>query len=165
VYFEYKARQAQSGIDIACNLLKQLLSQFEVVPHELKALYTLYDESTRTNCRPDMSTLANLLTSCASEFQIYGVFDALDECDDSDQDGVLSLLFLLNQSGFRLLISARPHVKLGSSWPGTVLKVFSVSAQESDLKLYVGTRLDKERNCSDTLKAGCLALIKGVEGM
>jgi hypothetical protein len=165
VYFDYKARQAQSGTDIATNLLKQLLGQVTVVPQELEALYTLYDESIRTNGRPDRTTLTDILTSCTHKFRIYGVFDALDECDECDQDEISSLLTHLEQSGFRLLISTRPHLNLGKEWGSTVLKFYTISAQKSDLKLYIAARLEKERNCSDTLKAGCLALIHGIQGM
>lgn len=99
----------------------------------------------------------------AQKFRIYAVFDGLDECGDADQTCVLSLLAHLQELGYRLLISSRPHIHLQDQLGHT--QTFEVSADESDLRNYVTARLKQVRNSARTLEGKCLELVKSTQGM
>lgn len=143
MYFDYKAQQTQTPIDIVTGLLKQLLTQLADIPEELECLY---DECTRADKKPDQSTLTQLLASVSQKFStVYMIFDALDECSDSHQKDMSGLFAQLQQSSHRLLISFRSHLnKLGSTLFD--IRIFQISANESDLKQYVTSRLEEKGN-------------------
>jgi hypothetical protein len=164
VYFDYKAERTQTRIDIVRILLKQLLSQFDTVPPELESLYTLYDESICTSTNPDITTLTRFLTLCSQISTIYAIFDAIDECSDVHQMEVLELFAHLQQSGYRLLISSRPHLHESLNQLSD-RQSLEVCANESDLRNYIIARLIKEGIVSDKFKAKCLDLINDVGGM
>lgn len=76
---------------------------------------------------------------------------------------VLEIFAHLQQSGYRLLISSRPHLyKLLHRLNDT--KTLEVCANESDLRNYIITRLNEEGHVSDKFKAKCLNLINDVRG-
>ena len=164
VYFDYKAERTQTTIDVVRSLLKQLLSQFDNLPPELEPLYTLYGKSIRTSTRPDITICIRLLASCSQISSIYAVFDAIDECSDVYQKEVLELFAHLQKSGYRLLISSRPHLyKLLHQLSDT--ETLEICANEADLRNYITTRLNEEGNVSEKFKAKCLELINNVGGM
>jgi hypothetical protein len=158
IYFDYNFRQTQTGIDVIGNILKQLLSQVDNIPPEVECLY---DESIRTGTKPNITTLSQLLTMCSQKLSIFAVFDAVDECIDAFQEELFFLFADLQKIGYKLLISTRPHIDLRNSLSHS--RDFIISANESDLQNYVLTRLKNERN--DNLKAKCLELVQGAQGM
>lgn len=162
VYFDYKAQQSQTAIDVRTNLLKQLLSHFEDIPAQLEAIY---EGSARGNSRPDQLIVTQLLRSCSRRYtSVFAVFDALDECNESHQTEILKLFADLQGFGYRLCISFRPHSKRLLNTPYDS-KTIEISADQSDLTNYVLTRLKQKKNQSGELKDRCLQLVKGVDGM
>jgi ATP/maltotriose-dependent transcriptional regulator MalT len=161
VYFDYKAQQTQTAIDITTNILKQLLSKLDEIPAEVESLY---EKSTWS--RPDQTVFSGLLTLLAQKFSsIYVVFDALDECNDGETKDILKLFVKLQQSNFRLLISSRPHFYQLRTELRLETCTIEISAEESDLRNYITTRLDAGGNTSEKFKAKCFELINRVEGM
>jgi hypothetical protein len=162
IYFDFKAQQSQSAIDISSILLKQLLSNGDNIPHDVE---DLYERCTRTGTRPDQTTLTLLLTSWSQKSSsIYAVFDALDECSDRHQEEILSLFGLLEQSGYKLLISSRPHLQHLSDHLNRI-QTINICADDSDLKNYIMARLASQRIHNPILTIKCLGLIEGVQGM
>lgn len=162
-YFDYKAQQSQTTIEIAMSLLKQLLCKFDHVPSEVDSLFDL---CTRTGIRPDQSIIVQLLMSYSSKVSsIYAILDALDECSDDNQISVLALLSQLQQkSNYKILVSFRSHLKaLQKTVP--CAQTIEVRADESDLRNYIIAKLDEKKNKSMGLRERCLQLAKGVDGM
>jgi hypothetical protein len=160
VYFDSKARQIRTDMDVAKILLKQLLSQSGTTPTNLETLYVNF---ILTSTEPDICGFIELLALYSQRFRIYAIFDGIDECSDIHQKCILSLLARLQELGYRLLISTRPHVHLQDQLSST--QTFEVSANEFDLKNYVMFRLRQERNSVPALQAKCLELIKNTHGM
>lgn len=161
IYFDYKAQQGQSGNYIAGTLLKQLVSQSTYIPADLESLY---DESVSTASPINMTALIQFLTSLSKEFRIYTVFDAMDECSEDHQQDILSLLSSLAQSGYRILLSSRPHLHILRDQLGT-LSTLTISADETDLECYAKARLIAERNRNEELESRCIVLVKESQGM
>jgi hypothetical protein len=161
LYFDYKAKQTQTATDVARTLLKQLISQSEAVLPELEGLY---EQATRDNTEPDFTTLIQLLKTSSQNLHFYAVFDAMDECADGCQEGILALFAELQKSGWRLLISCRPHTQTVLEKSGG-MQIFEIMANESDLKNYILARLKKENNNNAILEKKCLGLAKEVKGM
>jgi len=159
VYFDSKAEQHWTDIDIAKVLLKQLLSQSNNTPPDLE---TLYIRSIHNNPEPTLPDFIEILSMYALEFRVYALFDGIDECDDEHQKSILALFVHLGGFGCRLLISCRPHVYIPEQLGYT--QTIEVSADESDLRNYFSVRLRQERHTS-SLQAKCLELIKSTQGM
>lgn len=161
IYFDYKAQKTETAIDVARTLLKQLVTQCHNLPTGLEALY---ERATKTDTDPDLAAFVEYLKIFSQSFPIYAVFDAMDECADDCQEPILALFAELQESGWRLLISCRPHLEsLQDQWRN--IQIFEIVADESDLKNYILTRLQKEKNNNAILEMKCLELAKGVKGM
>ena len=112
-----------------------------------------------------MKELIHLIDLCSRKFSSrYAVFDALDECRDACQMEVLRLFVHLQQSGYRLLISSRPHLHKFLCQLNDA-QTLEIHVNASDLENYITTRLSKEGNISDKFKDKCLGLINDVGGM
>lgn len=159
LYLDYKSQQSQTAVNIGLNLLKQLLSRLNEIPEELEDLYS-------RGTRPDLAVCKRLLTSLNQKVpQIFAVFDAVDECHDSHQKEVLALFGDLQQSGYRLLISSRPHLLPNLRDQLTDTESIDIYADESDLKNYIKTRLREKGNKDQNLEHKCLDLTSTVQGM
>jgi hypothetical protein len=159
-YFDYKAQAKQTEIYIVRTLLKQILCQIPDIPSDIESFYNAV---TAENRNPGLTDLIRFLTS-HSKSQIHAIFDALDECDNEYQLEILSLFAVLEKSGFKLLISMRPHMKIGYEHLIS-FKTIIIEANEADLENYVLAILKIKRNKNNELKRRCLELINEAEGM
>jgi hypothetical protein len=160
IYFDYNAQIIQTEAYIVGILLKQVLCQVSDIPAEIESFY---NDSIATSKKSRMTDLVCFLTQ-HSKSRIYAVFDALDECNDKYQQNMLSLLTLLEKSGFKLLISTRPHLHIDQDQLNSVQTVI-IEADATDLKNYVLTTLTVKKNSNRELEARCLELVKEVKGM
>jgi hypothetical protein len=159
LYFDYKSQQTQTALNIGLKLLTQLLSCLDDIPEELEALYS-------RGTKPDLAACKRLLTSLAQKGpNVFAVFDAIDECHDTHQKEVLALFGHLQQSGYRLLISSRPHLLQNLRDQLEDTEVMDIYADESDLKNYIKTRLREKGNKDQHLEYKCLDLASTVQGM
>ena len=159
IYFDYKAQTKQTEIYVVGTLLKQILCQIPDIPAEIESFYNQSIAESRT---PSTNDLIRLLVS-SSRSRIYVIFDALDECDDKYQQEMLSLLSILEKSGFKLLISMRPHMKIDQNLIS--VETIIIEANETDLENYVLAILQIKKNKNDELKRQCLELVKEAKGM
>ena len=160
VYFDYKAQHEQTGPYVARTLLKQLLYLSEGIP---LALEHLYDEYIKSNTQPTVFALSEIIAWYSRTSPVFAVFDALDECADHLQKEILSLLEVLQKSRCQIMVSARPHLE-GIEGQLCVEKL-RIAANPSDLKNYILSRLESERNINRSLEMGCLKLIEGASEM
>lgn len=141
-------------------LVKQL---FYHTKSEFSQLEKIYDS--QSSRQPDLTLLLSLLKSYpwTHNASIYAVFDALDECSESYQNDILSLLVQLQKSRYKLLVSTRPHLQ-NFSKRFTNAQSVTVYAHQSDLQNYIRTRLIQERTNSK-IETKCLELAHQVKGM
>lgn len=161
-YFDYKAQQTQSSLDVSKVLLKQLLchDHSNTVPPELESLY---DKSIGSGSSPDIDVICELLTSFSKDYSMYAVFDALDECSEWNRKDMLSLFTTLQKSGFRLLVSTRVHLNIQEQLTDSI--ILNITADMSDLRNFISVRLDEEGTISPKLRDKCLELTSRAEGM
>lgn len=161
VYFDYKAQQTQTVTHVARLLLKQLLAQSHGLSPELEALY---ETSTQECYDPDLPTLMWHLAWYSERFPVYAVFDALDECNETQLDDMILFFTELQKISYRLLVSCRPHLQNLSNQLRDPI-TFEIEANEYDLRNYVTYRLEKEKNRNVALEQKCQDLVKNVQGM
>jgi len=161
IYFDYKSQISQTTAPVAKTLLKQLLSSSSLPPE----IETLYDDHVRGNYNPHTATWIKHLKEFSHCGPIYAFFDGVDECSEDHLDQTFSLLVELQKSGYRLLLSTRPHLVPKLRERINDLRVCDIVADKSDLRTYILFRLRKAGNTNSELEGKCLNLIKGVQGM
>ncbi len=158
VYFDYKGQKAQTAVNIAHNLLKQLLSRMDYIPLDLQ-------NSHSANTKPSLDRTRRMLSSLTDNFHtVYAIFDAIDECDVNQLNEIVALIGGLGQN-CKVLISTRPHLLqyLRNELPNA--NTLEISANEKVLQNYIRSRLAEKGNKDRTLEAKCLEISKGADGM
>lgn len=158
VYFDYKAQKAQTAVNIAHNLLKQLLSRLDYIPLELQ-------NSHSANTKPSLDESRTMLSGLTDNFRtIYAIFDAIDECDVNQLNEIVAGIAGLGPN-CKVLISTRPHLlqHLRNELPNA--NTLEISANEKDLQNYIMSRLAEKGNRDRTLETKCLELSTGADGM
>lgn len=161
IYFDYKAQQSQNDNDIARSLLKQLLS----LSNLSSELERLYDDCMLGSFTPDTATLIQHLKAFSQIGPVYAIFDGMDECREDNLEEMFSLFTNLQESGYKLLFSTRPHLLQYFLERLRDLQISNILADNSDLRSYILFRLRKARNNNRELEAKCLNIIKDVQGV
>lgn len=161
IYFDYKAQQSQNDNDIARSLLKQLLS----LSNLSSELERLYDDCMLGSFTPDTATLIRHLKAFSQIGPVYAIFDGMDECREDNLEEMFSLFTNLQESGYKLLFSTRPHLLQYFRERLRDLQISNILADNSDLRSYILFRLRKARNNNRELEAKCLDIIKDVQGV
>lgn len=161
VYVEHKNPETQTFINIAANVLKQILAQMVDVPDDLLRL--LADIRSDAWDSLNLSKVANLIDEAARHFPtgLYLVVDAFDECESSGARGkLLKLVQALEESNSaRIFITCQPNIQ-----PPIQAKIIEIQAHDKDIETYVraklkNTRLD--RKLRDEIVAKLLLTAKG----
>jgi hypothetical protein len=173
LYFGYKDQTRQRPIDVMSIFTKQLLNRLPELPPDIEALY---DEKGTESL--DAHTLRGLLFSMPKRFsshtgRAFIVCDALDEMDEYKQrDVLLPLLHDLENNGFDIFLTSRPH-------PADVRESFhdaiqvDITPDPKDLRAYVheklndSTRFKKviENSVSLALENIVSTVVSSAEGM
>jgi hypothetical protein len=162
IYFDYKAQDEQSFTGLVGYLLKQACLLAGHIP---QALERLYDEYIRSRRSATTDELVQILTDCFEDFQMYGIFDAFDECGEPAQKRALSLFPQLQQAGYRLLVSTRPHLSASLEKALDPPAILRIEADQGDLHGYVRQRVRETKNLNATLETQCFELISNVQGV
>jgi hypothetical protein len=123
VYFDYKDRARQTPENILAGLVKQLEFQLANSPTStdmppMPHILPLYKRLHTQHQRPVFSDLQGMLLSIVAEFgDVYLLFDALDECDETTRKNVLLPLITQlplsitqeGKKGCRIFVTARTH--------------------------------------------------------
>ncbi|KAJ0415891.1 purine and uridine phosphorylase [Aspergillus carlsbadensis] len=95
VFCNYRQQQIQKLDDLLASILRQLVQSLPVIPDDLRALYQGRRNDGSKLHHNDMCRFIESV--CHVYSQVYLVVDALDECLQSDRDGVISYLIDLQQ--------------------------------------------------------------------
>ena len=141
---------------MAAILLKHLATQLDTLP---PALVSLFDSCDRNSKRPEFSELVKSVCACAKEFSsVLVLVDAFDECDEAQQDDILSLIrqFTTPDISMSVFVTLRPHV-LGR-FQELQPTVLGITAQEASIRMFLTARLEKRR-FDESLKAKIIGVI------
>lgn len=137
VYFNYNEQKTQSVTNVAADILKQLVSQFDDVPQDIVDL--LNDMRSKSRHLPDAKIIIELIHEIAARFSVfYLILDALDECDYfSVRPKWLEFINRLESWGTRAFITCRPHAMPD----GDTFERLEVRAHVEDISIYVRAKL------------------------
>jgi hypothetical protein len=154
VYFDYKNQENQTSEKVTRMLMKQLLSQIDQLPRDIKELY---DRFSQCATGVQIEILLPLFTILASEFStVYIVLDALDECSPNQLNCIItSVIPRLRQLNFKFICSSRPHF-LNLADRLNTTSTLEIYAHETDIRNYLTERLDDEWPFDDTYKLICI---------
>lgn len=162
IYFDYQ--ESHTAVQVVRILLKQLVAQLDVVPF---GFVKFYEECINGNATPHLASfLGHLVSYCAQFESVYILFDGLDECEDIQQDQILSVVQeLLRQPSIMVFLTSRPHLQRLRNLPvyGVIMEIM---AKEDDLRTYLCCRLETVRLVSKDLKHAIIdSITRGAEGM
>ena len=148
IYCDYKDRNTQTVVNLISSLVKQIVSQQQDMPSEVKDLFAEHDNGQSSMSLEDYS---KLLVSLSSYFRrSFIVVDALDEhmiSDDAQNLMQMELLdILLNvqhqwngPSGYTLLFTSR-NSGLIQERLAKYARI-EISAADSDIEMYLRSRI------------------------
>lgn len=142
IYFDYGEKKTQSVLNLAINILNQLISKLRdgnVIQHPwnqwMSFFYTLRGELERS---VSLSTVKEAIHGVAALFPVtYIIADAMDECDEP----IILAKFMvfireLTLGNVRVLIASRPTVPKPMDAVGV-----TVTADSEDLKKVISARI------------------------
>ncbi|KAK6343369.1 hypothetical protein TWF730_010960 [Orbilia blumenaviensis] len=149
LYCAYAERNFQTIDQLIGSLIRQLLQTVET-PKSLSKLYKSYKES---NTPPSIIELREELCSTIKLFsKVYIIVDALDECDDTNKTRSSLLSHLLGlSSNVQIFFTSRPLEAMEGVLRDAIH--FRVTAQEGDMRMYIGTRVKEETHLANLCAA------------
>jgi hypothetical protein len=172
-YCDYREQQSQTPEYCARQLLRQLLTQCNSLPHSVSDFYVrtlkeVKDQSWYIELRKMLCRIASTFSAC------YFVIDALDEAEArSHLPGLLELLNVLRSD----ITARRPKIFATSRKHATAIQksfdeaiILNVAAQDEDLRTILAKTIadqpDSEHVLDDTLKEDILVtLCASADGM
>ena len=146
-------------------LVKQFVSQLGAIPSALQELYE--DCTGRSITHPELSVLVDqLLATCLRFDRVYVILDALDECEDSNQETILEMVHgILTQPSVRVLLTSRLYLPVVQPLLRKAI-CMSIEARDGDIRTFLRARLERVSYLSQELKHQIVDVIaKGAEGM
>lgn len=127
----------QSVVNVAANILRQLLSSFPDVPDDMIELL----EDMRSDARHflEPSKIMTMISEIAPRFSsVWVIVDALDECENTSHRCHLVKFFQhLAACKIRLFVTCRPHVQ-----PPDNVAVLDIRAHSEDIETYLRAKLE-----------------------
>ena len=144
---------------MAATLLKQLIYQIGALPAQLLILY----QDSKAGFPPKPSALLDLIATCVAQFSsCHVLFDGLDECTDSQQDEIISLIRQLRITSMRIFLTSQPQLSPRIAELGEH-STCEIIASEGDLENYIKQRFEVAKT---EIKDPLLKeLVSGAEGM
>jgi len=180
IYCDYKDRKHQTRSNLISSLVKQLASQRNAIPDEVKALFSEHKEGKTSPSLYDYSKTLSQLSNCFRRSFI--IVDALDEHVDKEEDSAVQMEFLARlrqiqlQSNpknlCRLFFTSRENQSIQTQHFGCGR--INIRAVDSDITLFVRSRIfdsSKFRFAAQVQRDADLArtitetLIKSAQGM
>jgi len=139
MYFDYKDEQKQSRENVVATLLKQLATHLEVIPSKVEKMY---NECVRRGTRPEFSELFEAFITCSKLLDsVLVMFDAFDECNNTQQHDILDFIQGCVKSGVRFCATTRPHIRQGLQDQLQDCVIRPIAAQNADIVRYLTARL------------------------
>lgn len=141
VYFERANQEQQTSAVVVRSILQQLV--YPLPPEELPAdLFAAYRAS-KTRGLKDVDLLFVVLLSLRSKFQsTFVIFDALDECKETELESIMIIMEQLATASFRIFATSRPHLRNLSIF--AVAPTIEIVAHIDDIKKYLSKRVDQK---------------------
>lgn len=141
IYFHYREREHQKPIHILASLVKQLATQIEALPVEIE---TLHDKLEGSRRKPKFEELYTALVATFKSFsRVFLVFDALDECHQSNQRRELLPFFhRMEKSGANIFITSRQYPEDIRESFRDVPKI-EISARKEDIEAHIRYKIEE----------------------
>ena len=169
IYCDYKDRKTQTVVNLLSSLVKQIVLQQADLPREVKDLFAAHNDG---QSPMSLDVYSKLLASLSSYFRrSFIVVDALDELminDDAMELMQMNLLdVLLNvqhtwncPGGYTLLFTSR-NIGLIQEKLAKYARI-EISAANSDIELYLRSRIDGSSKFRFLMKARDDAIFKEI---
>jgi hypothetical protein len=153
IYFSYKEQGSQGLSNILGSLIKQLYQQLPRLPQLPSHLEHLTNDG-GTPSREDL--FLALVQASKSFFQIFIVFDALDECDRlAQRQTLLPMLRRMGESGFRIFMTSRRYADdIEDSFRN--VPCIEIIAHDDDIKSYISERINAYPSAKRMIQAAGL---------
>ncbi|KAI1135672.1 hypothetical protein F5Y05DRAFT_167876 [Hypoxylon sp. FL0543] len=134
LYFNFRRQTEQKVIDLESSLLKQLAQSQPSLPGAVKDLYNRHKQR---RSRPSEDELLEALRSITTLYsRVFIIVDALDECETSQREKLLSGLFdLQEEQGVNILATSRFIPEIVGRF--TSCKSLEIRASEEDVRIYL----------------------------
>lgn len=152
IFCDYTEKDAQTPAALLGSIWRQLFNTNAQIPQDVSELYRKCAEE---GVAPTCQQMADLLPPLFASRLVYIIVDALDECAEEPgrEHRSLFLQHLLNIQDLyqaKLLFTSRPNDDiLAMILPDNSI---SIRAQESDIALYIKSRLKEERRLSTNIR-------------
>jgi hypothetical protein len=152
IYCDYQNREAQTPLKLLSSILEQIARQSggSAVP---AALLSLYESHKKYDSRPTLTEICSVLGKiCSSLKAVRIVFDALDECCESEDEAlhVVSNILAIGPT-VRLLCTSRFSTPFDAFFKDTPrIEIF---ARDEDIRTVVNAHLQTEKRLSRHIQA------------
>jgi Cdc6-like AAA superfamily ATPase len=135
VFCVFNFQDEQGLQDVLAKLPRQLITK-QALPNELKKLYK------ETGQRPSLKEMSELFQKILPNYErTFIIIDALDECQASFRDDLLTRIFELHDYGtVNIFATARNIPAITGRFSCDTL-VLPIKATESDMEAYVDSRM------------------------
>jgi Cdc6-like AAA superfamily ATPase len=134
IYYNFRRQHEQKAEDLLLNLLKQLSHRQSTFPPSVKDLYARHQ---RNRTRPSFDEISKTLHSvCTAYSRVFIAVDALDECEVSGRNEMLTEIFALQaECGANIFATSRfiPEITTKFSQSMSV----EIRASDEDVKKYL----------------------------
>jgi ankyrin repeat domain-containing protein 50 len=146
IYCNYK-EQGKMAVDLAANLLQQLVRRNPVISDEIRSLY---DHHIKEGTRPTLAEWSKLLQlEACRPSKTFIVIDALDECPESTRESFLAEIQKLRRNTY-LFITSR-HLSIERDFEDAAQ--VDIRASDEDVRRYLEDRIKKEHRLARCIGA------------
>lgn len=155
IYFHYKEQSQQTPNTVLCSLIKQLVMQITQsdLPKDIDALY---DECEPKGKRPTFEALKTSLLAILQLFpRTFFVFDALDECEETQRKDLIPFFQDLGRSGASVFMTSRPYPRdIHESFTASNSSAAKIelAATEEDVTIYVMEKIEGNRHARSLIR-------------
>lgn len=147
VYFDYALQKQQNMTAIFGDLLAQVLRKYSAVPHEVRELFALLQQSRKVFTKREYLALLSLALRPFS--RVFIVVDALDECVESEQRLFMSDLRNIGTRSNKLVTSR--HIDSFANIFKDDARV-DITAASNDMEAYMRKSLQNNSELSDMIQ-------------
>ncbi|KAI1174763.1 hypothetical protein F4777DRAFT_589005 [Nemania sp. FL0916] len=136
VYFNYNLKNEHDSHQVLASLLGQLVKTQATIP---KFIRNLYKKHRRLETKLSTSDVQATFRSVVSLYsRVFLVFDALDECQRSEAQHLLSYLFELQlETSINIMATSRSVAEITQFFEREGVRRLEISARQSDVKQYL----------------------------
>jgi hypothetical protein len=142
IFFDLKKQATQTAYNIAASLLKQLA----LPANKDRTFHQIIYENIRFGERPTREMIIDLFIQCAQSLKVRVLFDALDECKDSELGKAYQLIQKLCDAHVGVYITTRPNIigHLTERFSDAIL-IPDIQATEEDIHSFLKRRITENR--------------------